>query len=192
MTATEPDNDPQRPDPAADRESAPVPIQPLDEGTAAAVAAVYDLYDPPLWLVTAAETPEPGSRRGGCIATFVARASIVRTLPRMLAGIARQHHTWQMIESSRRFALHLIPESGLDLIARFALQSGHNVDKFADLPERRAPGGSPLVDGTLAWLDCRVETAMSTGDRSVYVAAVTGGQVVLPDAGPPLTAGRLM
>jgi flavin reductase (DIM6/NTAB) family NADH-FMN oxidoreductase RutF len=166
--------------------------QPLDKAAADAVNAVYHLYDPPLWLVTAAESPAPGSRRGGCIATFVARASIVRDRPRMVAGIARQHHTWRMIEASQRFAVYLLPESALDLVWRFGLATGKDTDKFADLPDTRTPLGNPRVDGPSAWLDCRVEHSMSTGDRSVYVAAVTGGQVVLPDAGPPLTAGRLM
>jgi flavin reductase (DIM6/NTAB) family NADH-FMN oxidoreductase RutF len=171
------------------------PPSPLSPDTAAAVAAVYDLYDPPLWLVTAAEGPEPGSRRGGCIATFVARASIIRDMPRMVAGIARQHHTWRMIEASGRFCVHLLPEDRLDLVRRFALSSGKQHDKYADLPdgpEQRTPEGSPFIAGTLSWLDCRVETRMSTGDRSVYIAAVTGGGVLDADAGPPLTAARLM
>jgi flavin reductase (DIM6/NTAB) family NADH-FMN oxidoreductase RutF len=169
--------------------------QPLDRITAAAIDSVYRLYDPPLWLVTAAENPadgQLGGGRGGCIATFVARASIVRDLPRMVAGIARQHHTWRTIEASQHFALHLLAESELDLVWRFGLQTGRDLDKFADLPDRRSPTGSPLIERAIAWLDCRVETRVDTGDRSLYVAAVTDGGVLKQDAGPPLTAGRLM
>ena len=110
----------------------------------------------------------------------------------MLAGIARQHHSWRMIESNGRFALHLIPEAALDLVWRFALQSGHATDKFANLPDIRTPDGNPLIENALSWLDCRVETSTDTGDRSVYLAAVTGGGVINADASPPRTAGRLM
>jgi flavin reductase (DIM6/NTAB) family NADH-FMN oxidoreductase RutF len=109
----------------------------------------------------------------------------------MVAGIARQHHTWRMIEASRRFAVYLLPESALDLVWRFGLATGKDQDKYADLTDARTPLGNPRVDGPIAWLDCRVEHSMSTGDRSVYVAAVTGGGV-LDDSAPPLTAGRLM
>lgn len=165
--------------------------QPLDKAAADAVNAVHHLYDPPLWLVTAAESPQPGSTRGGCIATFIARASIVRERPRMLAGIARQHHTWRLIEASGRFAVYLLPEQALGLVWRFGLASGKDVDKYADLPDTRTPLGNPSVDGPIAWLDCQVEQAMSTGDRSVYVAAVTGG-AALAESAQPLTAGRLM
>ncbi|WP_295884970.1 flavin reductase family protein [uncultured Thiohalocapsa sp.] len=165
--------------------------QPLDKTAAAAVNAVYHLYDPPLWLVTAAESPEPGSTRGGCIATFVARASIVRDRPRMVAGIARQHHTWRMIEASRCFAVYLLPETALELVWRFGLATGKDADKYADLPDTRTPLGNPRVRGPMAWLDCRVENAMSSGDRSIYLAEVTGGGV-LDDSMQPLSAGRLM
>lgn len=171
--------------------SGPEP-QPLDTASVDAVRAVYDLYDPPLWLVTAAESTDPDASRGGCIATFVARASIVPELPRMIAGVARQHHTWRMIEASGRFAVHLLPAEGLDLVWRFGLASGRDTDKYAGLPDKRTPLGSPFIDRALAWLDCRVETSMSTGDRSIYLAAVTGGGVIDEAAGPPLTAGQLM
>jgi flavin reductase (DIM6/NTAB) family NADH-FMN oxidoreductase RutF len=164
--------------------------QPLDADTAAAVRAVYHLYDPPLWLVTAAETAAPGSRRGGCIATFVARAAIVGDRPRMVTGIARQHHTWRMIEASDRFAVALLPESALGLVWRFGLATGKDTDKYAGLPDLRTPLGNPRVEGLLAWLDCRVENRMDTGDRTVYLAEVTGGGVLAD--GNPLTAGRLM
>ncbi|MCF7984020.1 MAG: flavin reductase family protein [Thiohalocapsa sp.] len=159
--------------------------QPLDPGTADAVDRVYHLYDPPLWLVTSAERAEPGSRRGGCIATFVARASIVRDRPRMLAGIARQHHTWRMIESSGAFCAHLLPRDALDLVWRFGLASGRDGDKFDAMEDHRSPLGNPLIRSALAWLDCRVESCMVSGDRSLYLAAVTGGGTLPPNRGAP-------
>jgi flavin reductase (DIM6/NTAB) family NADH-FMN oxidoreductase RutF len=113
-------------------------------------------------------------------------------MPRMVAGIARQHHTWRMIEASKRFAVHLLSESELDLVWRFGLQTGREIDKYAELPDQRTPAGSPLIERAIAWLDCEVETRIDTGDRSVYIAAVTAGGVLKGDAGPPLTAGRLM
>lgn len=143
----------------------------LPEPNARAIARVFDLYDPPLWLVTAAHE----GRRGGLIATFAVRASIVEGLPRMVLGIARQHHTWGLIEGGGRFALHLLYPHQLDLVWRFGLASGHQTDKFAGLARATTPGGQPLIREALAWLDCQVEACLNTGDRSVYLAAVTAG-----------------
>jgi flavin reductase (DIM6/NTAB) family NADH-FMN oxidoreductase RutF len=137
------------------------------------ISTVFHLYDPPVWLVTAVHA----GRRGGLVATSAVRASIVPTRPRIAVGIARQHHTWELIEGSRCFALHLLAQDALETVWRFGLASGHYVDKFAGLPTLATPGGNPACPGTVAWLDCRVEDSLDIGDRTLYAAAVTGGGV---------------
>ena len=82
----------------------------------AAVTSLLALPDPPLWVVTA----QSGARRGGLIATTVFSLSIVPELPRMLVTLARQHHTWELVDGSQALALHLIDEEHLDWVWRFA------------------------------------------------------------------------
>lgn len=150
------------------------------------VSEVFNLYDPPLWLVTARH----GDRRGGLIATFGVRASIVPSLPRMVVGIAKHHHTWGLIEGSDQLALHLLRADDLEAVWRFGLASGHEMDKLAGLPEQDTPAGNPLYPNALAWLDCRAEARMDTGDRTLYLAEVTRGAVL--SKGPALTVGVLL
>ena len=119
----------------------------------------------------------------------------------MVLGIARQHHTWGLIEGSGRFALHLLYPRQIDLVWRFGLASGHQTDKFAGLTPATTPGGQPLIHEALAWLDCRVEACLNTGDRSIYLAAVTDGASIanalplgvqaLLAAAPPLRRAAL-
>jgi flavin reductase (DIM6/NTAB) family NADH-FMN oxidoreductase RutF len=152
------------------------------------VAQIWKIYaqlDPPLWLVTAAD----GDRRGGMIATMVAQASIVTEMPRQLITVDKRHNTHALIEGSGAFALHLIDETQVDLVWRFGLQSGHDVDKFAGLLFRTGATGSPLLPEALGWFDCRVEARMDSGDRTVYLAAVVDGRLERTD--PPLTNRRL-
>jgi flavin reductase (DIM6/NTAB) family NADH-FMN oxidoreductase RutF len=151
------------------------------------IEAVFEqLQDPLVWVVTAAA----GGRRGGLIATFVSKASLVPDLPRVVVGIARQHHTWQLIEASHGFALHLFDENHLDWLPRFALGSGRDQDKLADLPLMTGPTGSPLLAEALSWLDCRVEADLNTGDRSLFLAEVVETGPRRP--GQPLTLQRLL
>lgn len=185
---------PTKPSQEQNRPAMPLPhLSPLDAPRARAIGQAFDLYDPPLWLVTAAHA----GRRGGLIATFAVRASIVATLPRMVLGVAKQHHTWGLIEGSGGFALHLLHAHQLDLVWRFGLATGHQVDKFAGLTSAATPGGQPLIADALAWLDCRCEARMDGGDRTIYLAEVTDGGTH-PDAGEgegdngaPLTVRRL-
>ena len=141
------------------------------------ITSIIRLLDREIWLVTA----EHDGRRGGLIATFVCHASIVPELPRMLIGIAKQHHTHSLIEASGAFTLHLLCEGQLDLVWRFGLQTGNAVDKFAGLAS---------IDGSVATLDCRVETSLDTGDRTVFLGDVVGSQ--LANATMPLTMKRVL
>ena len=150
----------------------------------AQISRVYAQLDQPLWLVTAAG----GSRHGGLIATTVTPASIVSTLPRQLITIDKRHNTHALIEGSGAFAMHLIDETQLDLVWRFGLQSGRDVDKFAGLVFQIGATGSPLLCEALAWFDCRVEARMDSGDRTVYLAAVVDGRLERSDS--PLTTRR--
>jgi flavin reductase (DIM6/NTAB) family NADH-FMN oxidoreductase RutF len=153
---------------------------------AAAVTAVLGQLDRELWLVTAAA----GDRHGGLIATFVSAASIVPQMPRMMVGIAKQHHTWELIEASHAFGLHLLSEEQVEWVWCFGLRSGRDTDKLAGLTTKIGTTGTPLLVDALAYLECRVETCLDTGDRTVYLAKVLdGGQAT---AKAPLTIHRLL
>lgn len=142
--------------------------------------------DRELWLVTA----QADGRPGGLIATFVSEASIAADLPRMVVGLARQHHTWEIVEAAGAFALHLLGEHQLEWVWRFGLQSGRSLDKFAGLTVQTAATGSPILDQAVGWLDCRVEARLPTGDRTIYLAEVLQSRIT--HVGPPLTLKRLL
>src|SRR5262249_35229766 len=143
---------------------------------AATVAAVLAQVDRELWLVTA----QAGSRHGGLIATFVSQASIVPDTPRMLVGLAKQHYTWDLVEASGAFALHLLREDDLDRVWRFGLETGRESDKLAGLNYSLGKTGSPIMSSAAAWLDCRVEARFDTGDRTLYLAEVVDAGVSPP------------
>jgi flavin reductase (DIM6/NTAB) family NADH-FMN oxidoreductase RutF len=143
-------------------------------------------YNREVWVLTAAAD----GRRGGLVTTFVCEASIVPELPRVLVGIAKQHYTWQLIEASNAFALHLLGEDHLDWVWRFGLRSGRDIDKLAGLATTAGTTGSPILTDALAWIDCRVEARMDIGDRTVYLAEQVSAKLLRSD--PCLTARRML
>lgn len=151
-----------------------------------AASTLFAWLDREIWLVTA----QAGTRRGGLIATFVNPASIVQDMPRVLVGLSRQHYTWELIEQSNAFALHLLGEAHLDWVWRFGLESGRGRDKLHDLFVRQAITGSPVLEAAIGWLDCRVEDRLDAGDRTVYLAEVV--QSAVTNYAPPLTFQRLL
>jgi len=147
---------------------------------------VRSLFHATAWIITASH----GNDAGGLVATFVSNASLVPALPRLTIGIARHHHTWELIQRSRAFAAHLVDEQQCELIWKFGLASGREVDKLAGLRWRRGQTGSPLLEDALAWADCSVEAELDIGDRTIYVAAVVDANVNRP--GVALTDKRVL
>lgn len=147
---------------------------------------LLDNMERELWIVTA----RAGRRAGGLVATFVSSASIAPEFPRVVVGLARQHHTWELVEASGAFALHLIDEAHIGWVWRFGLQSGRDADKLDGLAWHAGTTGSPLLDDALDWLDCRVESRLDTGDRTLYLADVLDSRADLP--AKPLTVKRVL
>jgi flavin reductase (DIM6/NTAB) family NADH-FMN oxidoreductase RutF len=68
-----------------------------------------------------------------------------------------------------RFCVNVLAEDQSALSARFA-RSG--TDKFAGVPWRRSPQGSPVLDGVVAWIDCRLWAEYDGGDHTLVAARV--------------------
>jgi flavin reductase (DIM6/NTAB) family NADH-FMN oxidoreductase RutF len=117
------------------------------------------------------------------VATSVGQASIAPEAPRVLVGISRRHATWELVEASEAFALHLIAADRFDLLEQFGAHTGRDTDKFAGLAVEATPSGLPLLSDSLGWLDCRVETGWDAGDRTFYLAKAVAAQPPPKDAG---------
>ena len=63
--------------------------------------------------------------------------------------------------------MHLIDETPIELIWRFGLQSGRHVDRLAGLTFLAGATGCPLLADAVAWLDCREESRIDSGDRLI-------------------------
>jgi flavin reductase (DIM6/NTAB) family NADH-FMN oxidoreductase RutF len=80
------------------------------------------------------------------------------TPPKVAVVLDKQTFTRTLIEASGRFVLAVPPVALVALTDRVGGTSGRDVDKFADDSLAAKPGpatGAPLVDGCIAWLECR-------------------------------------
>jgi flavin reductase (DIM6/NTAB) family NADH-FMN oxidoreductase RutF len=127
--------------------------------------------DRELWIVTAAA----GERRGGLVATWVSSASLDRQQPVLIAGIAPNHYTRELIDASGAAALHLIGRDQLDLAFNFALGSGRERDKLAGVSLRPSSTGAPLLADCVAWCEGQVFHRYDAGDRIFYWLDIVGG-----------------
>jgi flavin reductase (DIM6/NTAB) family NADH-FMN oxidoreductase RutF len=151
-----------------------------------AASEIFDRLDRELWIITA----RSGDRSSGLVATYVANVSLVPALPRVTIALAKHHFTHELIESTGAFCIHLISEDQIDWVWRFGIPSGRDVDKLSGLATSTGASGSPILTGALGWLDCRVESRLDTGDRTIYLAEVLDAR--LERSLKPLTFKRML
>lgn len=140
------------------------------------IAMVLGKLDYEIFVLTAAHQ----DRRNGQIVCWVVPATIVPQVPRLLVGIGRTTFTRELIEASRSFALNLLGKDQWPLVTHFGFRSGRDMDKFATLPFEHGVTGSPILAGTVGYLECRVRTTVEagTGAHLFYLADVVEGKLV--------------
>ncbi len=78
--------------------------------------------------------------------------------PKVAVVLDKQTFTRTLVEAGGHFALAVPPAALAALTEQVGNTSGRDVDKFAAGLARAEPGpatGAPLVDGCIAWLECR-------------------------------------
>lgn len=83
--------------------------------------------------------------------------------------VAHTSTTWPKLRGADRHCVNILSEPQREVCLQLATKGG---DKFADLTWTSSPGGSPVIDGALAWLECSVEAEYTAGDHVIVVARV--------------------
>jgi flavin reductase (DIM6/NTAB) family NADH-FMN oxidoreductase RutF len=65
--------------------------------------------------------------------------------------------------------VNILGEGQRDLSTRFATSGG---DKFGAASWTASPGGAPVLDGSIGWIECSVEEEIPAGDHDVVIARV--------------------
>ncbi|QYC39586.1 Flavin-dependent monooxygenase, reductase subunit HsaB [Nonomuraea coxensis DSM 45129] len=83
--------------------------------------------------------------------------------------VAHTSTSWPRVRDANVLTVNVLAEHQQEVCARMASRGG---DKFAGLEWTGSPGGNPVLEGALAWLDCAVEAEHPAGDHTIVVARV--------------------
>jgi flavin-dependent trigonelline monooxygenase, reductase component len=89
--------------------------------------------------------------------------------PLVLVCIARTAGSYPLFTTTLHFAINILSKEQRAISGRFASKEA---DKFAQVQWRSGRTGSPLIAGTVAWLDCRMEQQIDAGDHVILVGRV--------------------
>ncbi|MEO5831881.1 MAG: flavin reductase family protein [Nakamurella sp.] len=85
---------------------------------------------------------------------------------------ARTSTTWPKIRAIGRFTINILADDHSWLSDTFARAGASGADKFGGVGYTRSTGGSPVLEGVLAWVDCRLRDEHDGGDHTIVVADV--------------------
>ncbi len=117
--------------------------------------------------VTVVAGREDGQPVGFTCQSFV---SLSVEPPFVAVAPSRSSTTWPRIARAGTFCVNVLTDRQAELGRRFAVSGG---DKFAGVEWSPAPAtGSPVIERSLAWVDCEVELVHDAGDHELILGKV--------------------
>ncbi|GAA2666398.1 flavin reductase family protein [Nonomuraea recticatena] len=110
--------------------------------------------------------PDTGEPAGLAANSFT---SVSLDPPLVAFCVAHTSTSWPRLRAAKTVTVNVLAEHQQPVCAQLAAKGG---DKFAGLSWSRSPGGNPLLEGALAWLECSIEAEHPAGDHVIVVARV--------------------
>lgn len=126
------------------------------------------------WLtgVAVVTTVRPGGQPCGLTVSAVSAVSLRPTL--VLVCVDRASESHDCLAEAGVFAVNMLAEEDGEMIARrFGTRAGEA--KFEVMGWRAEVTGAPVMEGALAWMDCRVAEMLPGGDHTVFLGEVMAG-----------------
>ena len=80
--------------------------------------------------------------------------------------------SWPQIAEGGGFCVNVLTASQDELCWRFAKEPTDGTDRFDGIPSHLSSSGMPILDGTLAQIDCSIESVTPAGDHYFVLGRV--------------------
>ncbi len=109
---------------------------------------------------------DAGEKVGLTINSFT---SVSLDPPLVLWCLAKGSESSNLFQPSRPFTVNILARDQQPLAELFASNSN---DRFRDVALAGDPGDAPIIGGSIAWFDCRVEDIFEGGDHLIITGRV--------------------
>jgi flavin reductase (DIM6/NTAB) family NADH-FMN oxidoreductase RutF len=93
----------------------------------------------------------------------------------LLVCFERHARTLTVVRETKRFGVNVLAAGQEDLAGLFASKTPEHT-KFAEVAHT-VHDGIPVIEGTLAWVGCRLERLVPGGDHTIGIGAVETAEV---------------
>ena len=127
--------------------------------------------------VTVVTAACPGGPEGMTIGSFT---SVSLEPPLVSFCPARVSDSWIRIRDVGSFCVNVLGDDQADVSATFASKAEN---RFDGLTTRVEATGAPVIEGCLAWIDCRIHAVHPGGDHDIVVGEVVALGIADDDSG---------
>jgi flavorubredoxin/flavin reductase (DIM6/NTAB) family NADH-FMN oxidoreductase RutF len=125
-------------------------------------------------------TAKQEDRASAMLASWVAQASF--NPPGLTIAVAKDRAVEPLTHSGNQFVLNILKEGNhIGLMKHFLKPFGPGQNRFADVATQESTNGSPILTDALAYLECKVQNRMESGDHWLVYATVENGKVLNQD-----------
>ncbi len=115
-------------------------------------------------------TTSLGEEKHGMTANAVTSVSLEPML--VLVCVEKNADTHDILKRAGIFAVNILSGDQAELSEKFAKKEFENAHGLDDVPHHVAATGAPIIDGCLAYLDCRTLTEHHGGDHTIFIGEV--------------------
>ncbi len=127
-------------------------------------------------------TVRHGEQVSGMLASWVQQAGFEP--PMLTMAIKQDRFLVDWIETTRRFTLNQIPHGSKTLVRHFGRGFKPEDNAFEGISIREQAQGGPVLNGAMAYLDAEVVGHLAESDHRIFLARITGGELLEQDAKP--------
>jgi len=131
--------------------------------------------------VTIVTAQNQSIRHGMTVSSFT---SVSLQPPIVLVALEQSTRTHVLVSTTGFFGVNILSSEQKAISECFAGQECEDEDRFTGLETHSLVSGAPLINGSLAYLDCRVLAQFISGSNTLFIAEVLAAQP--GEKSPPL------
>jgi flavin reductase (DIM6/NTAB) family NADH-FMN oxidoreductase RutF len=119
-------------------------------------------------VVTVMDGEQP---RGLAVNAF---SSISLDPPMVMVCVQRTSSTYESLFRAKHLAINIMSTEQLDVVGRFASKAA---DKFAGVDWTSNRFGSPVLEGSSAWMEAEIRERLQASTHTIFICRVVGAGV---------------
>jgi flavin reductase (DIM6/NTAB) family NADH-FMN oxidoreductase RutF len=104
--------------------------------------------------------------------------------PLLLVSLAGVRVSHELVKSSGYFGLNVLGPDQVEIGRHFGFQTARDTDKFAQQKYGTSDNGIPILEGVVAYIECRVISTYPAGEHTLFIGEVIEDKTFREDTSP--------